>query len=132
MSPRSIIISSTLAFLLWYNGLINGTVIDLTPVPFQTDKLSVLVIEETEDSTKMPGSQIVALGTLRQMVEQKGGEYLQLDDDISLDNYKQWARDAMSVKRESLPWVVGSNGRKGFSKPAPKTEPEATKLLEGY
>lgn len=131
MTPRSIVISTAIGLLLWHNGFFRDLVV-LDSAPFPADRLSVLVIEETEDSTKMPGSQIVALGTLRQMVEQKGGEYLQLDDDISLDNYKQWARDAMSVKREALPWVVGSNGRRGFSNPAPKTEAEATKLLEGY
>lgn len=131
MTPRSIIISTALGLLLWHNGFFRDLVV-LSSAPFPADRLSVLVVEETEDTTAMPSDQIVALGTLRKLVEEKGGEYLQLDDDISLDNYKQWARDAMAVKREGLPWVVGSDGRKGFSNPAPKTEAEATKLLEGY
>lgn len=131
MTPRSIVISSTLAFLFWYNGLF-GDLVVLKTAPFEADGLSVLVVESTEDSTKMSGDQIVALGTLRKLVEEKGGEYRQLDNEVDLSNYHPWVKRAMDVPREGLPWAVGSDGSKGFSNPAPKTESEAKKLMEVF
>jgi len=132
VTPRSIIISSTLAFLLWYNGLFGDLVVISTPPPFAADRLCVLVVEETEDSTKMTMAELAARNTLRELIEQKNGEYRQLDDESDLSNYKKWVQDAMAVPREGLPWAVGSDGKRGFSKPAPKTDTEATKLLEGF
>ncbi len=101
------------------------TGVGLSPPPFPTDKLSVLIVEETNDRKALPPGQfdIVAsngAGSVVDWIGQHGGNRKTLDKDTGTELEDQWVKDAMAVPRQSLPWVVASNGRSGFSEPLPK------------
>jgi hypothetical protein len=80
-----------------------------SPPPFATDKLSVLVIEESKDH----------------------GKYSADDTADDLQNAHEWVKAAMQAKRGSeLPWALGATPRRGFSIPL-KTEAELLAKVEG-
>lgn len=97
--------------------------------PFPAEKICVLIVEETSDRTKLPQAQLVALigPEWREAVRSKGGEFRQLDKETDVANDAPWVQAAMRVPRDSLPWVLISNGRSGHSGPLPA---DAAKLLE--
>lgn len=90
--------------------------------PFPADKLSVLVIESSEARDDIPRSQATAIqSTLwRTYVEKAGGQWKALDDQTDITKADPWVKSAMAVKRDSLPWLVISDGRTGVSKPLPQ------------
>lgn len=101
--------------------------------PFATDKLSVLIVEQTEDRDDLPPSQVSAIESTiwREYVISKGGEARVLEPEAKLSNEKPWVPLALAVKREKLPWLVISDGKRGFSGPLPETlEGLQTKLKE--
>ena len=59
-------------------------------------------------------------------------EWRHWDDDIEIVEQSQKWRDAMSIPRASLPWIVVSNGRTGYSGPLPQSEAATLELLRKY
>ena len=90
--------------------------------PFKTDKLSVLIVEETEDRDDTPRSQNAAISSTiwRDYVNSKGGELRVLPPTHDASKESQWVQDALKVERDSLPWLVVSNGKSGFSGTLPE------------
>lgn len=108
-------------------------VVDVTPAP--SGPLCVLIVEETADRRKLPASQVRIFtstkvqGWLRQNAPNRWRIW---DKDVDLSKAPAEFREAMKVPRESLPWIVISNGADAFSGPLPKTEADTLKLLEGF
>ena len=98
------------------------------PPPFKTDKLSVLVIEETDQRTPQLEN---IYSAIEKATKAAGGNWQKLDQnntDQSM-NY-EWVQAAWKVKGESVPWVVAATPRTGINQALPVTsEAEALKTL---
>ncbi len=91
-------------------------------VPFKTDTLSVLVVEETDQATTQTES---AIDAVRDGVDTAKGRFRRLDkDQKDLSKDEQWVQDAWKVKGETVPWVVGATPRKGVNKALPTASRE--------
>jgi len=93
--------------------------------PFPADKLSVLIVEETGDRKDLSPGQLDIIasngaGSVVDWIGQHGGQRRTLDKDDGTEMEEAWVKAAMSAPRQSVPWVVASNGRTGFSEPLPK------------
>jgi len=100
--------------------------------PFPTDKLSVLIVEEVQDRGKLPLPQLSAINgtTWRAIVPLEQRRVV--DQNVTLTKEVQWVKDALAVKRDSLPWLVISDGKSGFSGPLPPDESALIELLKKY
>ena len=110
------------------------------PAPIPEAKLNVLVIEETDDrrnlaQTPAGYAKLVAMQSVvwRKYVDGKQGEFKHLDPDVSTSSglAPKW-RDAMARKRDSLPWVIVSNGKAGYEGPMPANLNDFMTLLKKY
>lgn len=109
-----------------------------SPPPFITDKLAVLVIEETtERGTYTVDQRHVITATdansVRAKVEAKGGEFQSIDQSIPADKLAlapAWVQAAFKVQRTGRPWIVGATPKRGFSMPL-TTEAEVLARVEG-
>jgi hypothetical protein len=108
------------------------------PAPIPENKLNVMVIEETEDRDELAKSpqgynQIVAMqSTLwRNYVKSKGGEFMHIDKDSTLEMAAKKWQDAMKRPRTQLPWLIISNGKSGYEGPVPQLD-EFMKLVQKF
>jgi len=119
-----------IAWLLLSGGSIGGGT-----APFKTDVLSVLVIEEStpgENANAPAWINSTKAGGIRDYVENtRKGKFRLIDQHNPTDLASQEWKDAMAVKRDSVPWIVAAGPKSGFSKALPATAAETLKLLEG-
>lgn len=112
-----------------------------TPAPIPLSGLRVLVLEETGDRHKLPPKQeaILTSTEIRAILNTKcakgaGGlpeyRFFDVDADVTLQE-KHW-QEAMKLPRQSLPWLVISNGTKGYQGPLPPTIEDMIKLLAEF
>lgn len=118
---KYLIVAAILVFVAWRAGLL-GDVVPGGSAPFATDKLSVLIVEETSDRDDLPSAQVSAIESTvwREYVAGKGGEVRVLEPEAKLSNEEDWVSAALAVKRDSIPWLVVSNGKRGSSGPLPE------------
>lgn len=107
------------------------------PPPFKTDKLSVLLVEESSHRGQYTASQLDALQStdarsLKAAVEGQGGRFhvLDMDSGSALVNAAPWVVDAFAVPRQSTPWIAAATPTSGFSAPL-TTEADALLRLGG-
>lgn len=103
--------------------------------PFKADKLSVLIVQQTEDIGKLSKEQREILQNsteLRRWIKSNGADFHQFDADEDGQFLDQKWKAAMAVPRQSLPWLVVANPKSGFSGPLPPTLPETLALLEKF
>jgi hypothetical protein len=105
---------------------------DVVPVP--TTGLHVLMVWESSQPGEIPESQVQVLTStiVRDWIRDHNGQFRVFDDDTDLSQTPKVWQDAMKVPRQSLPWIVVSNGRTGFSGPLPKNIDETIQLLEKH
>ncbi len=115
--------------------LLSGGGLIGTPPPFKTDTLAVLVVEESTpgDQSNVPvWVNSTKAGSVRDYVNNtRKGRFELLDQHNPTDLAKQEWKDAMSVKRDSVPWMVAAGPSTGVSQALPATEAETLKILEG-
>lgn len=111
-----------LAMLTRGGGVIGGS------APFPSDKLSVLVVEESSDHNTPAWVNGTSATAVRTLVKAQDGEMLLLDQHDDMAKMAPKWQAAMKVERKSLPWIVASDGRRGFSAPV-TTQDDAMKLL---
>ncbi len=107
-----------------------------SPAPIPVAGLRVLIVFESMDATKMElGHQAIVYGAAtRKFINDacvKVGnqpEYRIYDKDTAMDGESKLWQDAMKRPRQSLPWVIISNGVSGYEGPLPMT-PDAMKAL---
>lgn len=102
----------------------------------------VLILQNTADLTKLPPSQnaILTSGVMRAYLNShcitgpdgKLKEWRIWDAAGPFDAESQLWQTATKRKRDSVPWIVISNGKTGFEGPLPKTIDETMTLLEKY
>jgi hypothetical protein len=100
--------------------------------PFKADGFAMVIVHETEDLAKLTEAQrqILTSSELRGWLKSKNCQWRQLDKDAETTNEPQWAKDAMACKRESTPWLLVANGKKGFSGPLPGSVTETLAVLK--
>ncbi len=88
--------------------------------PFPGEGKRLLIVYQTEQamSNAPPSQSIIMLSTrLRKWLDGNAIEYRFLDADVTIQTGdKKWS-EALSIPRQSYPWVMYSNGVTGFSKP---------------
>ena len=102
--------------------------------PMPVKKLHVLVVEETTARPSLKPAQLMVLQSvaIRRYVQQQGGEFRQIDKDVSTDKMDKVWQDAMKLKRDSLPWWIVSNGEGGVSEALPADLDKAMTTLEKH
>ncbi len=106
--------------------------------PFITDKLSVLVVEEssargTYNADQLNVIQSTDAKSVKVAVESKGGRFFVLDKDDAnaLTNAAAWVKAAFpAVSANPPPWIAGATPKTGFSTPL-VTESDAQKRVGG-
>lgn len=106
----------------------------LSPPPIPEPGLHVLIVEETEDRGKVPPSQanIFTSVALREYLDSKAKGWRIFDQDVDLRLEAKLWQDAMARDRESLPWIVISNGKSGHEGPLPETVAATIDLIKKY
>lgn len=110
--------------------------------PFAAPGLAVLIVYESAELAKLPRGQQNCLyaKSVRDALRSacfkddgnKNGAWRVWDkDDDPKDESKMW-QDAMKVERKSVPWVVISNGKTGYSGPLPDAPEKMIDLIEKY
>jgi hypothetical protein len=134
-----------LAFCLGWVALVSGC--DLSPTiitdpqvtPVLKPEFRCLILEESEDRTKLPPEQLNILisGTVRDYLDAncvKGKdnqpEYRIYDKDAKLAGV--WADAVKANPPSAYPWLYASNGAKGYAGPLPKTVDEFLAKIKPY
>lgn len=103
--------------------------------PFPADKLSVMIIEETDQRRSLPTSQLLMLQstTFRAQLNALGAEWRIWDDDVDAKHESaKWQAALAAWPGEELPWLLVSNGKSGYSGALPLTEQETLSLVERF
>mgnify|MGYP003332707571 CR=1 FL=1 len=115
------------------------------PAMFQSAPIAdagfrVLIVEEAQERVKLPASQL-SIFTSQELTDycdakcvkvSNTPEYRIYDKDIQLTNESDVWKKAMQIERKSLPWLIVSNGRSGYSGPLPLTIDETMQILKRY
>lgn len=115
------------------------------PAMFQSAPIAdagfrVLIVEEAQERVKLPASQLTIF-TSQELTDycdakcvkvNNTPEYRIYDKDIQLTNESDVWKKAMAIERKSLPWLIVSNGRSGYSGPLPLTIDETMQILKRY
>lgn len=109
-----------------------------TPAPIPEPGFRILIVYESKDLLSLPGwvhSAEWRNFTMSACVKGKDGktpEYRITDQDSPVvQNSQLWA-DALKRKRDSLPWILISNGKTGYEGPLPATLAETLDLAKKY
>lgn len=113
-----------------------------SPAPIPVAGLRVLIVYETADAPKMPPAQaaIIYGKTARDYLlancaigpDGKTREVRIWDKDISTAGESKLWQDAMARPRQSVPWIIVSNGKTGFEGPLPANVDEFLTLVKRY
>lgn len=111
------------------------------PAPLPTDKLAVMIIENEGDRGSLPKGQLESItstifrGWVKSQVgKDSGGQPLfrVYDPTMDLSSEDPFWQNAMKVERKSLPWLLVSNGKAGYSGPLLNTVAENKALISKY
>lgn len=119
--------------------------VDPDPEPEPTPvigKLYVAIIEEVADRPTLPPGQ-QSIFTAKEVRDYRDRacakhpedgtpEWKILDKDLDVSKEPEWIKKAFSEQRTTLPWIVFSNGKQGYSGPLPGTVIETLELLKKY
>lgn len=110
---------------------------DTAPIPVAGFR--VLIIEEEKDRIKLPPAQVAVLlsGRVQEYLDSKcvlgpdnkTREWRIFDKDIAARGL--WL-DAMKRPRQSLPWIIISDGKTGYEGPLPQNVEATLQLLKKY
>lgn len=110
------------------------------PAPIPGEGFRALFIVETSEIAKLPKEQLTVLTSraIRDYLNLKcvkvgsTPEYRIWDQNVNTANESPAWQAAMNVKRDSLPWLIISTGKSGYSGPLPKTIDETLALLKKF
>lgn len=133
MNPKlslSDVVSLLLLAFLAYGWASDGGIPFIPSAPFPADGLRVLVVEETADRGKLPESLLSSMVSMDWKNIAGSGNWRMLDKDAPITKEEPWVKAAMAVERDSLPWLLISNGNSGYSGPVPADGSIASKVKE--
>lgn len=140
MKPRNNLLLFALLGLLVFAVVRRDDPIDPAG-PIIGKGLRVLIVEETAQRSSLPAPQLAELtsGTVFDYLNEKctaeaGGKkaWRIFDKDTDVSQEAKFWQDAMGRKRDSLPWLIVSNGRKGFEGPLPANTEALLELIRKY
>ena len=107
------------------------------PAPIPGEGFRVLIVEEaTEERSKLPASQqlIFTAKAIRDYAKEHcvTDGFRILDDDADMSREASVWQEAMKAPRASLPWLLVTNGKTGFSGPLPLTVDDTLAILKKY
>ena len=111
------------------------------PAPIPGDSNRVLIVYESSELSKLPVSQAVLMtaANVREYLNRKCGkgstgtpEFRIWDKDTDTSNVGQVWKDAMGLPRNTVPWLIVSNGKAGYSGPLPVNEVDLLAKLKQY
>jgi hypothetical protein len=118
------------------------TPIPPAPAPIPSPGFRVLVVYDTASITQMPKGQQAVLydKSIRDYMnakctvgqDGKTREWRMFDANTSLKGESDIWKNALARPRQSLPWIIISNGTTGFEGPLPATVEDTMKLLKQY
>ena len=113
-----------------------------TPAPMPSEGgLCVLIVDENEDYDTPAYAPFLPVLNSTALIDWLDAncakvdgvpEWRHWDDDVEIVEESQKWRDALAIPRASLPWIVVSNGRTGYSGPLPQSEAATLELLKKY
>lgn len=102
------------------------------PPPIPATGLRVLIVYETSLKTKGLAKEVADYLNAKCVVVNKQPEWRRFDKDTPMAAESQIWKDAMARPRLSIPWVVISDGTKGFEGPWPEEKADQLALLRKY
>lgn len=108
--------------------------------PIPSEGFRVLFVYESKDLSTLPSAQVQAM-TAKEVLDYLDShcvkvngqpEYRKFDKDVDLSKASQFWKDGMARPRQSLPWIVMTNGKTGYEGPLPANTAELMKLLKTY
>jgi hypothetical protein len=110
------------------------------PAPIVADGLHVLIVYESADLQKLPAGQLSALKsqTVRDYLDGRCAKengvaaWRIWDADVDTKESSKVWQDAMKRPRQSLPWVIISDGRSGYEGPLPGNVADTLELLKKW
>lgn len=112
------------------------------PAPIPADGFRVLMVYESADLSKMPAAQESVLmdSSVRSYLNSKcvpgtdgkTKEWRIWDQNVDTTNEVKLWQDAMKRPRQSLPWIVISNGKSGFEGSLPGNVADTLSLLKKF
>jgi len=103
-------------------------------------QFKVLIVEETADRPKLPGSQsnIFTSVTFRHYLQDHccklddGSPAFRIVDVDQIDKLPSEFRETAKLDRGKLPWLWATDGTDGISQPLPKSVDEAIEVLKPF
>jgi len=109
------------------------------PVIKDVTGLHVMFVEEVNQRATYTKGQMDAMHanddtSIRKWVESKGeGRFFVVDqNDPTTEPKTPWVKAALTLERKSLPWLIVTNGKAGYSGPAPAEESETRTLIKKF
>ncbi len=112
------------------------------PAPIPGDGLRVLIVYESADLSKLPKDQLNVLysqsvrGYLdthcAKGADGKTPEWRVWDQNVPTGAEAKAWQDAMARKRDTLPWLIVSNGKSGYEGPLPPNTDAMLRTLQTY
>lgn len=122
-----------LAIALWFFSNFGGKIDDSSKAPFPTDKFNLLIVEEAQERYKLPAAQQELLGGTAWRAEIPEDQRRVLDEEtVITEKEDPWVKEAWKVKRDSVPWLVISNGKTGYSGPLVADEKTLIEFINKY
>lgn len=126
--------AASLDIVIPFPDVIPDVVVTDEKPPVPGDGRHVLVIYETDDRISLPRDQRSILDSvpLREWLQTSKWDAEFLDPDTAFLDGDEWFKQALTVERTGLPWVVVSNGKAGFSGPLPESVEKFKELVGRY
>lgn len=131
-----------IAALIWSQG--GGGINPFVPVdpsPIETKARMALIVYESSELSKYPHQQVAAFRgeplhnylTEKCDKDEDGHPLFRIwDKDVDQTHLDQVWKDALNVPRDTLPWLIATNGEEGFSGPMPRNTEATIELLKKY
>jgi len=128
---NSLNVICVLLFLIVFFDSEWGFVVSKKSAPIDVSKYTVVIIEETEQRSYIPQSQLNAIKSQvwRDYVKSQGGQWRVLDPHADISKEEKWVKDSFAVSRESLPWLIFASPEKGYSGPVPENLEELLEVI---
>lgn len=100
--------------------------------PFPADGLTVLIVEETNERGNLSAGHLAVMTSvvLREWFDEHDVAWRIYDKDT--EGASEPFATALHLPRDSLPWILISNGKTGFSGPLPDGVSATIRLIEQY